>query len=85
MKNKKIFSILAFGIVAGFAATYIYKKYNAKKAAQSPALPESVAKGVKSTQDAIKKYGSISNVPTINDSKLALAISTNNENFAINS
>ena len=51
----------------------------------TPVVPQAVAKSQKAIQDAITKYGSISNIPNLNDSKLGLAISNNDLNLALNS
>lgn len=85
MKNKKtLFIVAGLGAVA-IAVAYFYNKNKSEKKGVTPAIPESVAKSQKAVTDAIKKYGSVSNVPNISDSKLGLAISNNDLNLALNS
>jgi hypothetical protein len=85
MKNKKTLFIVAGVAVLGFIATYFYKKSKEQKANVTPIIPESAAKSQKAIQDAIKKFGNLSNIPSINDKDLALAISNNDLNLALNS
>jgi hypothetical protein len=85
MKNKKtLFIVAGLGALA-IAVAYFYNKSKAEKKVVTPAVPESVAKSQKSISDAISKYGKLSNIPSINDKDLALAISNNDLNLALNS
>jgi hypothetical protein len=85
MKNKKtLFIVAGLGALA-LTIAYFYNKSKADKKDVTPSVPESVAKSQKAIQDAIKKYGNLSNLPSINDKDLALAISNNDLNLALNS
>ena len=84
MDKKKIF--IGLGIIAVIGGIYyFYNKSKADKKVVTPVVPQAVAKSQKAIQDAITKYGSISNIPNLNDSKLGLAISNNDLNLALNS
>jgi len=85
MKNKKtLFIVAGLGAVA-LAVAYFYNKNKAEKKVVTPVVPQAVAKTQQAIQNAISKYGSISNIPSINDKELALAVSNNDLNLALNS